>query len=272
MSVERIDRCFEEARAAGRPVLVVYLCVGDPSLEDSLACARAALAAGADLLELGVPFSDPTADGPVIAAASHRAIRAGGSLRSALSLARTLRREGRAPLVLFSYYNPILAFGEADLPRAATEAGVDGLLVVDLPPEEGAPLRDAAERESLALVPLLAPTSGPQREATALARASGFVYYVSLTGVTGAAEAPLIEAGRRAAAIRERSGLPVVVGFGIDTPEKARAAAAEGPDGIVVGTAVVRAIAGAGDGAARRRAVAELVGAIRRALRADPTA
>ncbi len=266
MPIERIDRCFAGARARGRSVLVVYLCVGDPDVATSLACARAALASGADVLELGVPFSDPTADGPVIAAASQRAIRSGGSLRAALSVARTLREGTDAPLVLFSYYNPLLAFGEERLPQAAVDAGVDGLLIVDLPPEEGAPLRDAAARAGLAVIPLLAPTSGPEREALALARASGFVYYVSLTGVTGAAAAPLADAGRAAAAIRARSRLPVVVGFGIDSAEKARAAAEQGPDGVVVGTAVVRAIAAAGDRAACVRAVGELVSELRAGL------
>ncbi len=266
MTVERLSRTFAETRRQGRPALVVYLCVGDPSPEESLHLALACLEAGADVLELGVPFSDPTADGPAIAAASHRAIRQGGSLRATLGVAEELRKHGDAPLVLFSYYNPVLAFGDAKLPAAATRSGIDGLLLVDLPPEEGAVLRDAANDASLALIPLLAPTSGAERERSALARASGFVYYVSLTGVTGAGDAPLEDAGRAARELGLRAGLPVVVGFGIDTPEKVKRVAAAGVDGVVVGTAVVKAIAAGADPDSRLRAVGDLVAALRAAL------
>jgi tryptophan synthase alpha chain len=266
MTVERIESLFAKLRAEKRTALVVYLTVGDPSVEASLACARAALEAGADLLELGVPFSDPTADGPVIAAASHRAISRGGSLSAAVRAARELRAGSDAGLVLFTYYNPILAFGEARLAGEAARAGVDGLLVVDLPPEEGGELRDAADREKLAFIPLVAPTTGREREPGVFARASGFVYYVSLTGVTGAAAAPLAESGRAAAELRERARLPVVIGFGIDSPEKAAAAAASGVDGVVVGTAVVKAIAAQATDEARVQAVRDLVGGLRRGL------
>lgn len=269
MSVERIDACFESCRRRGRTALVVYLTIGDPSVDDSTACALAALEAGADLLELGVPFSDPTADGPVIAAASYRAIQRGGSLRSALGVAAAVRARSDAPLVLFSYVNPILAWGEERLAKDAIQAGVDGILAVDLPPEEGEVLRRAAAREGLAVIPLVAPTTGPEREPVVLAGARGFVYYVSLTGVTGSASAPLEAAGRAAAALAARAGLPVVVGFGIDSADKARAAAAGGVDGIVVGTAVVRAIAAASDPDSRARAVRELVASLRAGLDAS---
>lgn len=266
MTAARLERRLAELRAARRPALVAYLTIGDPSVEDSLACARAALAAGADLLELGVPFSDPTADGPVIAAAAHRAIQAGGSLRAALRLAEALRHDSDAPLVLFTYMNPVLAFGERELPGAAVRAGVDAALIVDLPPEEGEALREAARAVELALIPLVAPTTSRERMDRILAGARGFAYYVSLTGVTGSGDAPLAEAGREAAALQQRSGVPVVVGFGIDTPEKARLAAAAGAAGIVVGTALVRRIAAATSPAARAAAVAETVGALRSAL------
>jgi tryptophan synthase alpha chain len=263
MTTERIDRCFTRLREQKRTALVVYLTIGDPSVDASIACALAALEAGADILELGVPFSDPTADGPVIAAAAHRAIGQGGSLRAALRVAAAVRGKSDAPLVLFSYVNPIVVFGEAELPRAAVEAGADGLLVVDLPPEEGRELRDAADTAGLSIIPLVAPTTDRHREPRVLARASGFVYAVSLTGITGSKQAPLAEAGRRAAALRERAGLPVVVGFGIDTAEKARSVAAAGVDGVVVGTAVVQAIAAASDPSG---AVRDLVGELRRGL------
>ena len=245
---------------------MAYLTVGDPSVEESVRLAVAAVESGADILELGVPFSDPTADGPVIAAAAHRAIQRGGSLRAALEVARQVRAVSEAPLVLFSYYNPLLAFGAGELPGAAAAAGVDGLLVVDLPPEEGEDLRRAAREADVVTIPLVAPTTGPEREREIVGRARGFIYYVSLTGVTGSGAAPLVEAGQAAVALRERSGLPVVVGFGITSPEKARQVASQGVDGVVVGTAIVNAIATATDAESRERAVRELVGALRAAL------
>ncbi|MCC6903505.1 MAG: tryptophan synthase subunit alpha [Polyangiaceae bacterium] len=266
MTVERLDQCFAACRAEKRPALVIYLTVGDPSVDDSVACALAALAAGADILELGVPFSDPSADGPVIAAASQRAIRAGGSLRAALEVARRVRLESGAPLVLFSYVNPLIAFGEERLPTALAAAGVDAVLVVDLPPEEGTALRAGLLRESLAVVPLIAPTTDPERERLVLDGARGFAYYVSATGVTGLGDAPLSTAARRARAIADRSSLPVVVGFGVDGPEKAQLLARAGVDGVVVGSAIVKAIAAEPDGAARVQAVTVLVSSLRRAL------
>jgi tryptophan synthase alpha chain len=261
--MNRIEQRFAEKK---RPLLVIYLTVGDPSLEDSLACARAALDAGADVLELGVPFSDPTADGPVIAEASQRARRGGGSLRSALALAQELRKESEAPLVLFSYLNPILAFGEQELPAAAVAHGADGLLVVDLPPEEGAELRAAATKAGLAMIPLVAPTSGEERAARIVKDARGFVYYVSLTGVTGSGDAPLEEAGRAARALAKRFQIPVAVGFGIDSPDKVRRVAREGVDAVVVGTAVVKAISQADSPDARVFAVKTLVSSLCQAL------
>jgi tryptophan synthase alpha chain len=267
MTIARLEHRLRELRAEGCPALVIYLTIGDPSVEDSLACARAALDAGADILELGVPFSDPTADGPVIAAASHRAIAAGGSLRATLEVARRLRETSEAPLVSFSYLNPILAFGETSFPGAAAEAGIDAILVVDLPPEEGRALRASAAAAQLGLIPLVAPTTSVEREASIVAGARGFAYYVSLTGVTGADEAPLAEAGQRAVELRARSGLPVVVGFGIDTPDKARLVARTGVDGVVVGSAVVKTIAAQRTQAGRMAAVRELVRALRSATR-----
>ncbi|HEY3494118.1 MAG TPA: tryptophan synthase subunit alpha, partial [Polyangiaceae bacterium] len=177
-----------------------------------------------------------------------------------------LRARSEAPLVLFSYYNPVFTFGAGALPAAAARAGIDGLLLVDLPPEEGGDLRAAAARERLAMIRLVAPTTGPEREQRVLADASGFIYYVSVTGVTGSREAPLADAGRQAAALRERARLPVVVGFGIRTPEQARTVASAGVDGVVVGTEIVRVMAAAPNPEARVRAVSELIGSLRRGL------
>jgi tryptophan synthase alpha chain len=265
MTVSNIERCFA-GLAGKRPALVAYLTVGDPNVADSKACALAAVEAGADILEIGVPFSDPTADGPVIAAASYRAIHNGGSLRAALEVSAAVREKSDTPQVLFTYYNPIIAFGEERLPEAAKKAGIDALLVVDLPPEEGAELRAAVRAAELGFVPLLAPTSDSEREKRAFATASGFVYYVSLTGVTGAAGVSMSEASERANALRSRAGLPVVVGFGIDSKEKARVAREHGVSGIAVGTAIVKAIAGAPDAASRVAAVKRLVGELRAGL------
>jgi tryptophan synthase alpha chain len=245
--VKRIEALLGQAR--NRKVLVAYLCVGDPTVDESLELAKACVAAGADIVELGVPFSDPTADGPAIQRASQRAIAAGGGLEATFRVARALRAvDPKAGIVLFGYYNPLFVYGEERAVRAAAEAGADALLVVDLPPEEGASLHSAASSLGVGVVPLLAPTSSDARVAlvkTLSARAQvPFVYYVSMTGVTGREGVDATEAGRRAAALRASLGLPVLVGFGIDSRDKAHAAAgAKGrADGVVVGSALVRAI------------------------------
>jgi tryptophan synthase alpha chain len=258
-------KSLEKALARGK-VLIAYLCIGDPNLEESVELARACVRAGADVLELGVPFSDPTADGPVIARASQRAIAHGGGLEATLRAARILRAaEPEVGIVLFGYYNPIFVRGDVRLAREAAEAGVDALLVVDLPIEEGDALREAARGHGVGMIPLLAPTSSGERVAAVRkAAARGgmpFVYYVSVTGVTGAA-VDAQEAGDRAAGLRAELGLPVVVGFGIDSRAKARAAASRS-DGAVVGTALVRAIEDGKTPSERRAAVEALVRELR---------
>lgn len=260
--MNRLDRVLARGKT-----LVTYLCVGDPSVDESVELALGCARAGADVLELGVPFSDPTADGPAIARASQRAIRAGGGLRATLRAASRLRAElleaeREVAIVLFGYYNPLFVAGEERVVREAAEAGVDALLVVDLPIEESAPLRRAARAHDLGVVPLLAPTSRAERVAAVKSAAAEggvpFVYYVSTTGVTGAEGVDAMGAGDRAAVLRAELGLPVVVGFGIDSGEKARAAAAHA-DGAVVGTALVRAVEEAMSPAARLAAVERLV-------------
>jgi tryptophan synthase alpha chain len=241
-------------------VLVTYLCVGDPNEQESIALAKACVDAGADVIELGTPFSDPTADGPAIARASQRAIAAGGGLAMALRVASQLRASyTELPLVLFGYFNPLFTRGEERAAADARAAGVDAFLVVDLPVGEGAVFRAAARKEGVRVVPLVAPTSTSDHvdAVRGAAADSSFVYYVSVAGVTGAASAPLEEASARAQKIREKTNLPVVIGFGIDTPAKARVAAS-GADGVVVGTAIVRAIedgTSPGDRVARVRAL-----------------
>ena len=270
----RLDATFARARADGRGVVVAYLCVGDPFVEASVTIARALLAAGADVLELGAPFSDPTADGPAIARAATRAIAAGSSMRAAIEVGARLRRESEAPLVLFGYANPIVVRGERETVRVVHAAGIDAMLVVDMPPEEGRELRGEARTLGVDVIPLLTPTSSASRiEAVRRAGASGFVYYVSVTGVTGpqasSAPDPFADAARASARLRGELSLPVVVGFGIDNPEKARAARArgEGADGVVVGTAIVRAIEAAGENIAKAaNDAAAIVAALRAAV------
>jgi tryptophan synthase alpha chain len=265
----RIEDTFAKLAAAKKKALVAYLCVGDPSVEESIELAVACASAGADILELGVPFSDPTADGPAIARASQRAIARGGGLSATLRAAKAIRARTTAPIVLFGYYNPLFVRGDARVATEAADAGVDAFLVVDLPPEEGPDLRAAAGARGLSVVPLVAPTSSPDRIAAAKRAAPppAFVYYVSVTGVTGSQAAPLAQASEEAAAVRRALGgsVPVVVGFGIDSPEKARAAGAHA-DGVVVGTALVRAIESGATPEARRADATGLVRKLREAL------
>ena len=258
----RVSSTFEK-----KPILIAYLCVGDPTVEASLEIARALLDAGADMLELGAPFSDPTADGPVIARASQRAIEHGSSMNAAIEVGARLRKTSNAPLVLFGYVNPIIVRGERETVKRVSDAGIDAMLVVDLPPEEGSDLRDEARARSVDVIPLLTPTSSASRIAAAKRVASGFVYYVSVAGVTGATSVdPFDDAARAATALRTAMELPVVIGFGIDSADKARRAAA-GADGVVVGTAIVRAIEEANGDVGRACAnAAAVVRAIRAGL------
>ena len=266
--MSRISAAFARARAENRAALVVYVTAGDPDLPTTARLIVAAAEAGADIIEVGVPFSDPSADGIAIQRASERSLARGTSLRGVLGAVREARAQTECAVLLFGYYNPILAYGEPRLVDDAKAAGVDGLLVVDLPPEACAPLRDPARAAGLDFVPLVAPTSTDARIDAAAAVASGFVYYVSLTGVTGAAAPDFAAASTRALQVRARTGLPVAVGFGVKTPDDVRQLAAHA-DGVVVGSAVVQLIESAtspDDAVARVRAlVAALASATHRA-------
>lgn len=262
----RIAEAFERAAAENRAALVIYLCAGDPSLDATVDLVVAAAESGADVIELGVPFSDPTADGVAIQQASERSLARGTTLRGVLDVVRRVRERSTVAILLFGYYNPILRYGETKLVADAKAAGVDGFLVVDLPPEEADPLVEPLREAGLGYVPLVAPTSTESRIAQAAALADGFVYYVSMTGVTGAKDAVLDEAAERAAVLRPKAGAPVAVGFGIATPDDARVVAAKA-DGVVVGSAIVRAIASAPDVASSVRAVRELVSSLATACR-----
>jgi tryptophan synthase alpha chain len=266
----RLARLFDACDQAKKKVLVAYLCMGDPSPEESVVLALASVRAGADVLELGVPFSDPTADGPSIARASQRAIRNGGGLSATLAAARAIRAaKCTAPIVLFGYYNPLYVHGEAKVVDDAADAGVDAFLVVDLPLDEGAELRTRARERGLAVVPLVTPTSAPDRieqlKMSLPTSPGGFLYYVSVTGVTGSRTALLTEASERAGRLRAELALPVVVGFGIDTAEKAREASRH-VNGVVVGTAIVRAIEDGTSAADRVARVETLVASLRQGL------
>jgi len=260
----RIGPTLSRLANDGRKALVPYFSGGDPDMDVTHDAILSAVEAGADLVEVGVPFSDPIADGPVIQASYQRALRAGASLPRILELCARLRRRTDVPIVLFGYYNPFLRYGEKALARDAKEAGVDGLLCVDAPPEEAGPLVDACKVAALDSIFLLAPTSTDDRIDAVARCATGFIYFVAVTGVTGARStapsgiAPLVER------VRERTGLPVGVGFGISSGAQA-AAVAKYADLVVVGSALVRAMheAGArGAAAAAGKLVAELRGAM----------
>lgn len=268
----RIEHAFARRAAEGKKALVTYLCVGDPDEAESVELAVACADAGADVLELGCPFSDPTADGPSIARASQRALARGGGLDETLRVAKAVRaRKPDVGVVLFGYYNPLFVRGEDAAVAAIAEAGIDALLVVDLPVDEAASLRASAGQRGLGVIPLVAPTTKEMRVARIAAVAKQwpvpFVYYVSMTGVTGGAGAHdvLADAAAKAGNVRDVTGRPTVVGFGIDSAERARVAG-NGADGVVVGSAIVRRIEEGASGTARLEAVRDLVTSLRAAI------
>ncbi|MEE8312413.1 MAG: tryptophan synthase subunit alpha [Candidatus Binatia bacterium] len=260
----RIGGMLEEAGRSGRKALVPFLSVGDPDLSTSRDVILAAADAGADIIELGVPFSDPIADGPVIQASSQRALAAGSSLPRVLEMVAKLREKTGVAFLLFGYYNPFFRYGDDRLAADARAAGADGILCVDLPPEEAGPLVHACERSSLDRIFLLAPTSDAARLDAVRGVASGFVYFVSVTGVTGARSAAPTGLREQVERVRAHVGLPVGVGFGISSPEQAVEVAAYA-DLVVVGSALVRTVHEAGK---RDAAVAcgRFVGSLRKAL------
>jgi tryptophan synthase alpha chain len=241
--VQRIAAVFERARAENRAALMPYLTLGYPNPRTSLDLVEAAVAGGADLLELGVPFSDPLADGPTIQRATHVALQQGTTVARCLRMARELRQRGvTVPFIFMGYCNPILAFGEAAFCRACCEAGVDGLIVPDLPPEEGGTLEQACRQYNLALVYLLAPTSTPVRIRLVSERSQGFVYLVSVVGITGTRERLPPDLAAFVGRVRAATHKPLAVGFGISTLEQARQVATLA-DGVIVGSALLRSAA-----------------------------
>ncbi|MFP4683634.1 MAG: tryptophan synthase subunit alpha [Ectothiorhodospira sp.] len=265
--MSRIANRFEALRARGRKALIPYVTAGDPEPGNTVPLMHAMVQAGADLIELGVPFSDPMADGPVIQQACERALKHHVSLRHVLEMVRAFRRDDPdTPVVLMGYLNPVEAMGYETLAAEAAEAGVDGLLTVDLPPEESGDLAACLQRHGVDPIFLLAPTSNEARIDAICRVASGFVYYVSLKGVTGAASLDVDGVALRVEGIRRHTGLPVGVGFGIsDAPTAARVSRVA--DAVVVGSALVKRLAArVDDPAAGRAAVADLLQEMRQAM------
>ncbi len=263
--VEALDAAFAQAKAAGRGALVPYLCAGDPDLDTSDALLEMLADSGVDAIELGIPYGDPLADGPTVAAAAQRALDGGASLESTLELARRARRRGAPPLLFFTYFNPIAQYGLERFATAAVEAGAAGAIVPDLPLEESGPLREAFARHGLALPLLIAPTTPPERAVQLAELSDGFVYLVSRLGVTSASREPdFAWVAERVAALRRRTERPIAVGFGIATPEHVRAATAIA-DGAIVGSALIDAYAGSSGSVAveRVRALVAALGAAR---------
>jgi tryptophan synthase alpha chain len=268
----RIDARFAELKKQGRSAFITFLMAGDPDADTSLAIIKALPKAGADVIEIGMPFTDPMADGPAIQASGLRALKAGMTLKKTLAMVRGFRADdAKTPIVLMGYYNPIYIYGVEKFLADAKSAGVDGLIIVDLPPEEDAELCLPAMKAGLNFIRLATPTTDDKRLPAVLANTSGFVYYVSITGITGSASAETGVVGEAVARIKRHTGLPVCVGFGIRTPEAARGIA-QHADGAVVGTALVEALCGSLDAEGHATAktvdaVADLVAALAQGVR-----
>ena len=264
--MSRLAGCFSGLKAQGRTALTTFITAGDPTHEATVPALHALVAGGADVLELGVPFSDPEAEGPAIQASSERGLKNGTTLAMCLDMVREFRvQDQTTPVVLMGYLNSVLAMGEAAFASAAGEAGVDGLIMVNLPPEEADVLRPALEAQGIDLIFLIAPTTTDERLGKIVAAASGFIYYVSLKGITGADHLNVSAVAERVEAIRRVTDLPVQVGFGIKDGATARAVG-EHADGAVVGSALVNTMAEHTDPEVREQAIREQVATLRHAL------
>lgn len=269
----RIDQKFAALAKAARPALVIFITAGDPDLATSEAILAALPGAGADIIELGMPFSDPMADGPAVQASSIRALKGGQTMVRTLAMVQRFRqRDGDTPIVLFGYYNPVYIYGVDKFIADALAVGVDGLLIVDLPPEEDQELCIPALKAGLNFIRLATPTTDAKRLPAVLNNSSGFLYYVSITGITGAAAPQTSLVAAAVERIKAHTELPVAVGFGVRSPEQA-AAIGRTADGVVVGSAIVSAIAESldGDGHASEGtvgAVSELVQSLAQGVRA----
>ncbi len=263
--MSRIGKRFDKLKKEGRVGLVPFITAGDPTLARTLELLHVLAEAGADVIELGMPFSDPMADGPTIQAASERALKNYFGLPEVFALVEKFRARHDTPVLLFGYYNPVFSFGEEKFVSEAEEAGVDGLLIVDLPPEEGEGLRSLANQAGLDVIYLTAPTTPDDRMAEIAAVAGGFIYYVCVTGVTGERAKVSTTISRDVGRIKKYSPLPVGVGFGISTPAQAAEVAREA-DAVVVGSAIVRIVGEYGDSDAMVEKVREFVAALRKGI------
>lgn len=266
----RLNTTFATLKSANRAALIPFIMAGDPNLAASARLLHALPDAGADIIELGIPFSDPMADGPVIQAAGIRALQAGTTLKKILAMVQDFRRTNtKTPIVLMGYYNPFYRYGVEAFTRDAAAAGVDGVIAVDLPPEEETEFATPARAAGLDLIRLISPVTDGQRVGRITRAASGFVYYVSLTGVTGAASAPLDKTELALQRIRQQTSLPVGVGFGIKTPADA-AAMARIADAVIVGSSLVTRLHETGDVAQAAAFVRELADAVHTAREKVP--
>jgi tryptophan synthase alpha chain len=266
VSVTRIDRRFADLKREGRAGLVTFVTAGDPDHATSLKILKGLPAAGADIIELGMPFSDPMADGPAIQASSQRALKAGQNMKKTLAMVKAFRAEDDAtPIVLMGYYNPIYVYPVDRFLKDAKDAGVDGLIVVDMPPEEDVELCLPALAADLNFIRLAAPTTDARRLPAVLANTSGFLYYVSIAGITGTASPDLAKVKAHVGRIKAKTSLPVAVGFGVKTTDQVRAIA-ECAEGVVVGSALVQAIAQSldGDGKATPATVTDVLALVGR--------
>ena len=255
--MNRIIERFEELKRSGRKGLVGYLTAGDPDVARSMKAIRDAIANGIDILELGVPFSDPTADGPIIQEASRRALEAGMTVKKVLKMVEEIRIESQIPIVLFGYANPFFRYGYEKICEDSAKAGADGMLIVDMPFEESAELRVFMDKHDLFFIPLVAPTTPRERASMILKNAKGFVYYIMVTGVTGIREDVAVDVAANLKELRKSTDLPVAVGFGISGGAQARTSATSA-EAVVVGSALVKA--------ARDGRLVDLVRELREAL------
>ncbi|MFZ4541552.1 MAG: tryptophan synthase subunit alpha [Rickettsiales bacterium] len=240
--MSRIDKTFTRCKAENRAAFIPFIMGGDPSLDTCAKLLDALPASGADIIELGIPFSDPMADGPTIQAAGLRALEAGTTVEKLLKLASQFRAKHQTPLVLMGYLNPLYVYGYDKFAAAAAAAGIDGIIIVDLPPEESSELEPVLTKNNIALVRLIAPTSLGARLPLLTKGANGYLYYVSITGITGAGSAAATDVADSIVSIRKATSLPVCVGFGVKTPVDVKSMAATGADGVVVGSAIVQFI------------------------------
>jgi tryptophan synthase alpha chain len=266
LSMSRIEKKFVELAKRGEAALIPFVTAGDPDLDTTLKILRALDKSGADCIELGIPFSDPTADGPTIQRSSERALKSGVALRAILRTISEFRRDSEVPLILFGYYNPFLRYGLREVCRQAARAGADGMLCVDLPPEESDELKGWAEAAGLDLIFLLSPTSDIERIRLVGKSGRGFIYYVSVTGVTGARRRFDDQLRSQVTRVRRMTGLPVAVGFGVSTPKQA-AWIAGFADAVVVGSALVETIEKAQGSAAKARHAGAFIGNLKRAVK-----